>query len=133
MIQRLFHYAYCGGLLVDKYCPLNGAHRIVSFFITSLLLCLYFIFLKLLYVFFGFKVPDVALFGILAVVVAIGWGALKKWQFRKFHVSERIVNNAFSTRRVKVCGWLSCVVSSFSILAVLLTAIFTIENYVAWP
>jgi len=133
MIQRLFHYAYCGGRLVDKYRPLNGAHRVVSVFITSLLTCLYFLFLKLLYAFFEFKVPKVVLFGMLVVLAAIGWGALKKWQFRQLHVSERIVNNAFSTRKVKVCGWLSFVVSLSSIWAVLLTGIFTIENYKAWP
>jgi hypothetical protein len=86
MIQRLFHYAYCGGHLVDKYRPLNGAHRIVSVFITSLLTCFYFIFLKLVYALSGFKMPEVVFFGMLIVVVAIGWGALKKWQFRQLHV-----------------------------------------------
>ena len=133
MIQRLFHYAYCGGRLVDKYRPLNGAHRVVSVFITSLLTCFYFIFLKLLYVLSEFKVPKVALFGMLVVLVAIGWGASKRWQLRQLHVSERIVNNGFSTRKIKACGWLSVVVSLFSIWAVLLTGIFTIENYIAWP
>lgn len=133
MIQRLFHYAYCGGRLVDKHRPLNGAHRIASVFITSLLTCLYFISLKLVYAFFGFKVPEVVFLGMFAVVTAIGWGALKKWQFRQLHVSERMVNNAFSQRKVRACGWLSFVVSLSSIWAVFLTGVFTIANYKAWP
>ncbi|GAA4357104.1 hypothetical protein GCM10023185_21590 [Hymenobacter saemangeumensis] len=133
MIQRLFHYAYCGGRVVDKNSPLNGAHRIASVFLTSLLMCLYCLCLRAVYAGWGVKVPDMALYGILVGVVAVGWKATKKWQFRQLHVSERVVNTTFSQRKSKACGWLSVVVSLFSILGVMLTSIFTIENYVAWP
>ena len=133
MIQRLFHYAYCGGRLVDKYRPLNGAHRIVSVFITSLLTCLYFILLRLGYVSFQLKVPEVVFYGMFVMVVAIGWEGLKKWQFRQLHVSGRVVNTTFSKRQVRGWGVLTLVVSIASIWGVLLVGVFTIENYKAWP
>ena len=133
MIQRLFHYAYCGGRLVDKYRPLNGAHRIVSVFITSLLTCLYFILLRLGYVSFQLKVPEVVFYGMFVMVVAIGWEGLKKWQFRQLHVSELVVNTTFSKRQVRGWGVLTLVVSIASIWGVLLVGVFTIENYKAWP
>jgi len=132
MIQSLANYAYCGGLLVDKHSPINGAYRITSVTISSFLMCIYFCCIRLLYEVFDFKINEHILYIILSAVIFIGWLGLKKWQLNRLHSSENIVNNAFSKRKIKWTGIICFIISLCSIFVVVIVSILTLEGYTYW-
>jgi hypothetical protein len=103
--QRLFHLAYCGGLVVDARNPLQGAHRVVSLTLASGFTCMYLPLLRALHAGWGLKVPDAAFYAPLVGIVALAWFGLKRLQFGYLRVAQTAVARGYSRRQIKYRGW----------------------------
>lgn len=120
-------------MVVDRLRPTHGAYRIVSAVLASGLTCLYFALLRVVYVLFRVKFPDVMLYVVLVGIVALAWYGLKSWQFGHLRAAQALVSHSYRQSHFKFRGWLAAILGVTSILVVLLVAIITIESYTYWP
>lgn len=95
---RLFRLAYCGGLVVDRRRPLQAAHRLVSLVLWCGLMSLYFFLLRVLYVLFQAKLPDVVIYGVIGSISLLAWYGFKSWQFRHLRVAQAAVPRCYTRR-----------------------------------
>lgn len=95
-------------------------------------MCVYFFAIRLVYTFSHIKLNEVLMYVILALIVAISWLGLKKWQYGKLNLAERIVSKTFNGKKLRLCGILSVLFSMCSILGVMAVSIFALEGYTYW-
>ncbi|SMB79774.1 hypothetical protein SAMN00120144_4217 [Hymenobacter roseosalivarius DSM 11622] len=129
MTQRLFRFAYCGGVVVDSRSPLQGAYRLVSVTLVSGFLCLYFPLLWVLYA----LLPEAALYIPLVGIVGLAWYGLKRWQFGHLRAAQALVARCYSRRQIQYRGRAAATLGVASIWVVCLVAIGTIADYINWP
>jgi len=130
--MKIFEIFICSGMIRDEPSPELRAIKLAKWTLSFLYTAIYFVILRLLWFFFEVKVGEVIYYLLLFSTVFFSWSTLNNYYFNKLIKAKKTVNNSYSKKSIKICGWVGVFIAFIAPICLFIVAIPLISNYKNW-
>ena len=132
MTTKIFEIFICSGMIRDEPSPESRAIKLAKWTLSFLYTAIYFVILRLLWLFFQVKVGEVIYYLLLFATVFFSWSTLNNYYFNKLIQAKKTVNNSYSKNSIKAWGLVGVFIAFIAPLCLLIIGILLINNYKNW-